>query len=71
MESLGKAIPVTGPDKLFEKEQVWFSELRVFKVLENGKVNYQIHVLHPTVPGTIDTIVRKGLDEIGTKLSAL
>ena len=70
MGSLGKAIPVTGPNALEPKEQVWFSEVRIFKSTKSGHVTYDVHYQHPTNGDDIDAAVRGALQTVVRQLTA-
>jgi hypothetical protein len=70
MESFGKAIPVTGPSALEPKEQVWFSEVRIFKSTKSGHVTYDVHYQHPTNGDSIDAAVRAALRTAVQQLTA-
>ena len=70
MESFGKAIPVTGPNALEPKEQVWFSEVRIFKSTKGGHVAYDVHYQHPTNGDDIDAAVRAALKTVVEQLTA-
>jgi hypothetical protein len=70
MESLGKAIPVTGPNALEPKEQVWFSEVRIFKNAKSGHATYHVHYQHPTNGDDIDAAVRGALKTVVEQLTA-
>ena len=70
MESFGKAIPVTGPNALEPKEQVWFSEVRIFKSTKSGDVTYDVHYLHPNNADEIDDAVRAALQNVVQQLTA-
>jgi hypothetical protein len=70
MESFGKAIPVTGLNALESKEQVWFSEVCIFKSTKSGHVTYEVHYQHPTNGDDIDTAVREALETVIQQLAA-
>jgi hypothetical protein len=70
MESFGKAIPVTGPNALEPKEQVWFSEVRISKSTKRGHVTYAVHYQHPTNGDDIDVAVREALQTVVQRLTA-
>jgi hypothetical protein len=70
MESLGKAIPVMGPNALEPKEQVWFSEVRICKSTKSGHVTYDVHYQHPTNGDDIDAAVRAALQTVVQQLTA-
>jgi hypothetical protein len=70
MGSFGQAIPVTGPNALEPKEQVWFSEVRIFKSVKNGHVIYDVHCLHPNNDDEIDDAVRVALQTAVQQLTA-
>jgi len=70
MGSFGQAIPVTGPNTLEPKEQVWFSEVRIFKSTKNGDVTYHAHFPHPNNGDEIDQAVRAALQAAAQQLTA-
>jgi hypothetical protein len=70
MGSFGQAIPVTGPNALEPKEQVWFNEVRIFKSTKNGDVTYHVHYLHPNNGDEIDDAVRAALQTAVQQLTA-
>lgn len=70
MESFGKAIPVTGPNVLEPKEQVWYSEVRMFMSAKSGHVAYDVHYQHPTNGDDIDAAVRAALKTVVEQLTA-
>jgi hypothetical protein len=70
MESFGKAIPVTGPNALEPKEQVWFSEVRIFKSMKSGHSTYEVRYQHPTNGDHIDAYVRAALETVVQQLTA-
>ena len=70
MESLGKAIPVTGPNALEPKEEVWFSKVRIFKSMKSGHVTYEVRYQHPTNGDEIDASVRTALETVVQQLTA-
>ena len=70
MGSLGKAIPVTGPNALEPKEQVWFSEVRIVKSAKSGHATYDVHYQHPTNGDDIDAAVRAALKTVVEQLAA-
>jgi hypothetical protein len=70
MGSLGKAIPVTGPNALEPKEQVWFSEVRILKCAKSGHSTYDVHYQHPTNGDDIDAAVRAALKTVVEQLAA-
>jgi hypothetical protein len=70
MESFGKAVPVTGPNALEPKAQVWFSEIGIFKSTKSGHVTYEVHYQHPTNGDDIDTAVREALNTVIQQLTA-
>jgi len=70
MESFGKTIPVTGPNALESKKQVWFSEVRIVKSANNGHVAYDVHYQHPTNGDDIDAAVRAALKTVVEQLAA-
>ncbi len=70
MEPLGKVIPVTGLNALEPKEQVWFSEVRIFKSTKSGHVAYDVDYQHPTNGDDIDAAVREALQTVVQQLTA-
>jgi hypothetical protein len=70
MESFGKAIPVTGPNALEPKEQVWFSEVRILKSMKSGHVTYEVRYQHPSNGDDIDAYVRAALETVVQQLTA-
>jgi hypothetical protein len=70
MGSLGKAIPVTGPNALEPKEQVWFSEVRIFKCAKSGHATYDVHYQHSTNGDDVDAAVRAALKTVVEQLAA-
>jgi len=70
VESFGKAIPVIGLNALEPKEQVWFSEVRIVKSAENGRVAYDVHYQHPTNGDDVDAAVRAAIQTVVEQLTA-
>jgi hypothetical protein len=70
MESFGKAIPVTGPNALEPIDQVWFSEVRIFKSMKSGHFSYEVRYQHPTNGDDIDAYVRAALETVVQQLTA-
>ena len=70
MGSLGKAIPVMGPNALEPNEQVWFSEVRISKSEKGGHATYEVHYQHPTNGDDIDAAVRASLKTVVEQLTA-
>jgi hypothetical protein len=70
MDSFGKSIPVTGPNALEPKEQVWFSEVRIFKSTQNGHVTYDVQYVHPNNGDDVDAAVRAALQTVVQRLTA-
>jgi hypothetical protein len=52
------------------KEQVWFSEVRIFKSVKNGHVTYDVHCPHPNNDDDIDAAVRAALQTVVQQLTA-
>ena len=69
MGSFGKVIPVTGSNVLEQKEQVWFSEVRIFKSAKSGQATYDVHYQHPTNGDEIDAVVREALKTVVEQLT--
>ena len=69
MKSFGNAIPPTGPNVLEQKEQVWFSEVRIFKSTKSGHVTYDVQYSRPANGDDIDTAVRAALRAVEQQLA--
>jgi hypothetical protein len=69
MDSFGKSIPVIGPISLGPKEQVWFSEVRIFKSTKSGHVTYDVQYSRPANGDDIDTAVRAALRAVEQQLA--
>jgi len=70
MEPFGKTVPVTGPNALEPKEQVWFSEVRIFKSTKSGHAAYDVDYQHSTNGDDVDAAVRAALKTVVEQLTA-